>query len=78
MSKLPTTGVMPWSLKAAHFSGLEVSAMTLARPTNCLAARRPTSPHPMINTRSFRKREGKAPKGVWFEGKMGVVVLKTP
>jgi hypothetical protein len=39
-------------------------------PTKCWAARCPTSPQPMIKTRSFRKREGKAPKGVWFEGKI--------
>jgi hypothetical protein len=31
----------------------------------------PTSPQPTMRIRCLRKREGNAPRGFWFEGKIG-------
>ena len=61
---VPVSGVMPAARKASAREGLEVSAIRRARrpEPSSRAARRPTSPHPTINTRSRRKRAGKAPR----------------
>jgi hypothetical protein len=56
----------------------EVSASTRTRGASKRATRRPTSPQPTMSTRLRRKRAGKAPKGLWFEGKIGAYVRCKP
>jgi hypothetical protein len=70
LSKLPNSGVMPLERNSAARPEFEVSANKRTRLRNCPATRKPTSPQPTIKTRSRRKREGKEPRGVWFEGKI--------
>jgi hypothetical protein len=71
-SRLPSKGKMPCPLSTAQFSGDEVKAMTRNGAGANRATRWPTSPQPTINSRWRRKRAGKAPSGVWFEGKIAV------
>jgi hypothetical protein len=69
-SRSPDKGVMPRERNKAKRSGDELSASTrtprLMRP----ATRRPTSPQPTMSRRSRRKRDGRAPRGLWIEGKI--------
>ena len=70
-SRLPCSGVMFFPRISATRELDEVNARTLMRLGSKRAARRPTSPHPMIKIRWRRKRAGNAPKGFRFEGKIG-------
>ncbi len=69
-SKFPRKGVRPIARSSATRPDCEVSAKSRTLPRKHWARRNPTSPQPTINTRSRRKRAGKAPRGVWFEGKI--------
>ena len=77
-SKLPNSGVMPAARKGAIRAACEVSASTRTRSVSKRATRMPTSPQPTMSTRLRRKRAGKAPKGLWFEGKIGDYVRCKP
>ena len=73
-SRLPARGVRPQARSRRSRPGEEVSASKRTRrlsgAPSCEAVRSPMSPQPTISTRGRRKREGKAPRGVWFEGKI--------
>ena len=70
LSRLPTRGVAPNARKAGMRSTVDVSASQRPCGRWALSKRTPTSPQPSTSTRSLRKREGKAPRGDWFEGKI--------
>jgi CDP-4-dehydro-6-deoxyglucose reductase, E3 len=80
-SRLPKRGVTPTARNGSTRDCEDVSAITrmrgLPRPElNARTTRMPTSPQPMINRRSRLKRAGRAPKGLWFEGKIGAAFKK--
>jgi hypothetical protein len=77
-SRLPGNGTTPSPRKTDWRSGVDVKASTRARRTKDLATRWPTSPQPTIKTRSRRKRAGKAPRGVWFEGTIQELAARLP
>jgi hypothetical protein len=67
-SRSPASGVMPSSRRRGARSGDELRASSRTRLPSMRATRVPTSPHPTTSTRSRRKRAGRAPRGLWFEG----------
>ena len=74
-SKLPANAQIPCCCKSAMRDSLLVKAYTRVPFFNKAAARIPTSPQPTINTRGRLKRDGNAPRGFWFEGKIQSFVV---